>query len=149
MTRTMHGGRYTRLYYVWAQMIRRCHDPKHGQFKHYGARGISVCEQWRDFRNFRADMGTPQPGMTIERIDNDLGYFPENCRWATMQEQNKNRRSTRWIEFDGKRMPMCDWAQRIGITNGGLGDRLKRGWPLHKALTLPPDTKQRIKSHCR
>lgn len=86
-----HGMYKTRVYKIWAQMKRRCQVPSNGAYERYGAKGITVCDRWKDFENFYADMGDDN-GLTIDRINNELGYFKENCRWATWSEQAKNKR---------------------------------------------------------
>jgi hypothetical protein len=90
-----HGMTNSKEYRVWDSMVRRCHSKSHHAFKDYGARGIYVCDKWRNFEGFFADMGNQPKGMSIERINNSLGYFKENCKWATVVDQARNRRSTK------------------------------------------------------
>lgn len=93
LTTRFHGLRNTAEYQAWVNMKSRCYYPRHESYKNYGARGITVCRRWHDFRNFYADMGArPSPTHSLDRIDNDADYSPNNCRWATKSEQNLNRR---------------------------------------------------------
>ena len=98
--RVKHGGavrgkRRDKTYQAWKNMRQRCRDTREKTFYSYGGRGISVCERWNNFASFLADMGEAPPGLTLDRINNDLGYSPENCRWATYKEQNHNQRPKR------------------------------------------------------
>lgn len=93
-----HGDSKTKLYYVWAEMIQRCTNPKHRRFEDWGGRGIEVCDEWKNdysaFKEWALENGYRE-GLTIDRINNDMGYSPDNCRWATVNEQNKNKRKYR------------------------------------------------------
>ena len=132
---TKHGHYGTPTYISWAQMKSRCLNPKNIGWHRYGGRGIQVCERWKSFENFLADMGTKPRGASLERVNNDGHYEPSNCRWATKREQALNRRSTHWLEHNGKRMSIRGWALEIGISEDALGQRIKAGWSLDRALT--------------
>lgn len=113
---TTHGLTGDLTFRSWTGIIKRCFDPKHGRFEDWGGRGITVCERWQSFENFLADMG-PQPGggYSIERNDNDGNYEPDNCRWLKKELQARNRRTTRWIEFNGERLSLAEHAERAGV----------------------------------
>jgi len=126
-------------YRSWAAMIQRCHNPKSTAFHKYGARGIIVCDRWREsFDNFLADMGERPAGCTMDRIDGRRGYGPDNCRWATATEQSRNLASNRLIEHEGVVRSAAEWAEMCGIRHGTLLTRLRRGWSVEDALGRPP-----------
>jgi len=117
-------------------MKARCLRKTHKQFAHYGGRGITVCPQWYDFPQFLADMGRkPTPGHSIDRIDNSKGYSPENCRWATKTEQNRNHRGNHMLTLNGETHCIQEWAEITGIRHTAIRVRLQRGWTVEKALT--------------
>jgi hypothetical protein len=124
-------------WFRWYHMIQRCHNPKHPRFGNYGGRGITVCDRWRaSYEAFVADMGLPpEPGLTIDRRDNDRGYSPDNCRWATSTTQSRNKTTSRYLEHDGVRLTLTDWAPRLGLTVQGLHARLRR-MSVAEALTV-------------
>jgi hypothetical protein len=134
-----HGRSFTRAYGSWSVMLKRCLTPAALKFPDYGGRGITVCERWLSFENFLADMGAPPAGTTIDRIDNDGPYEPANCRWATSEQQARNRSDSRLLTHDGTSLPLCDWAKRVGLHRTTIAARLgKLGWPVERALTERP-----------
>lgn len=124
-TRT-HGKSTTQTYRIWSGMIQRCTNPRRKSYRHYGGRGITVCKRWMSFENFFADMGDCPAGHSIERIDNDLGYFPGNCRWLPLESQTQNRRGNLYIEVDGEKMCVAEASRRLGISHSTIRFRLKR-----------------------
>jgi hypothetical protein len=129
-----HGLRHHPLYSRWLMMWQRCTNPNQARFKDYGAKGITVCERWKNFAYFLEDMGDPPLGSSIERIDNSKGYSPENCIWANQKVQMRNTCRTRFIEFNGKKQCITDWAIELGITESSLRERLAK-WTIEKSLT--------------
>lgn len=142
---TRHGLFSTTEYQIWAGMKQRCLNPLDANYKNYGARGIKVCQRWLDsFENFIADVGKRPVGYSLDRIDNNGPYAPENCRWATPKQQAENRRkhqtyvhpNTRFITFNNQTKTITQWARSVGLGSGrALVNRIDRGWPLEKALT--------------
>ena len=129
-SRTTHGASTSRLYYVWNSMRERCTNPNVPTYRFYGGRGIGVCDRWRDFKNFQADMGPAyKPGLTLDRIDVNGDYSPENCRWVTKAEQANNKRSNRFIDTPKGRMTVATAARAFGLKIGTLRSRLSRGCP--------------------
>lgn len=120
---------------TWQAMMARCYQPSAPRYNRYGARGIVVCDRWHDFKNFLEDMGERPRGLTIDRIDNDGNYEPDNCRWASAQTQARNRSNNRLLTYKGKTQCITAWASEIGLNRTTLRKRLDLGWSLEKALT--------------
>ena len=137
---TTHGGTGRPEYRVWSGIKGRCCNDSDSGYASYGGRGIKVCERWREsFAAFLEDMGErPSPEHSIDRIDNDGDYCPENCRWATRAEQSRNMRSNVFIEHEGESLCVADWAKRYGMTPSMLARRLASGWEFADALSAPP-----------
>jgi len=138
-----HGLTKTPLYVIWTGMMDRCFNPKNYSFSHYGGRGITVCERWQTLDNFISDMGPRPEGMSIDRINNDGPYSPENCRWATNKEQGRNRRDNRNVTIDGRTLTVTGWAEVMGIKYPTVRQRLRKGWSVEKALTLPAQPRRK------
>lgn len=140
---TKHGGIRTEAYKSWIKMNARCHNSGSTSYRNYGARGINVCDRWANFGNFINDMGERPPGHSLDRIDNSKGYSPENCRWATRKEQNRNKRGNRMITYKGETLPLVVWAERFEIKYVTLVRRLVLGWTVNEALETPINIKFR------
>lgn len=115
------------LYDTWRNMRQRCNNPKATQYADYGGRGIGVCARWDSFTVFLADVGERPPGHTLDRIDNDRDYGPDNCRWATRSEQQRNRRHNHFVIIDGQRYKTVDLAAIAGRSVQGIKERVKLG----------------------
>lgn len=142
--RLNHKGHYTHemsnesIYGVWRGIKSRCNNPNQSAYKNYGARGIKVCDKWLKFENFYADMGsTYKKGLTIERVDNNDGYSPENCVWKPREEQNKNRRSNRIYTVNGITGNIAELSRVFHITYSTVYERLTLGTPPEIAFTAP------------
>lgn len=121
-----HRMTHTPEYKSWSKMRQRCNDPNNNRYYRYGARGIKVCKRWQDsFGAFYEDLGPKPPGCSVDRIDNDGDYEPSNCRWATVNEQSKNRSTT--VKYKGECMK--DWATKLGVPYHAFAWRVKKyGW---------------------
>lgn len=131
---TTHGMEGTITYNTWAQMLARCNNPKSMNYKNYGAKGIKVCDRWRSFENFYADMGEKPKGQSIDRINVLKGYEPGNVRWATWKEQNRNQRNTKMLFWDGKLRPMAEIAEMNGLKRKKFENRIRAGMPIEEAI---------------
>lgn len=147
-----HGGskgkKRTRLYVIWCDIRQRCYRKSAIDYERYGGRGITVCGDWvgdNGYKNFSdwAISNGYEKNLTIDRIDNNSGYSPDNCRWVTMVEQANNRRNNHLVEFNGKKQTISQWSREIGISKTALYHRITDlGWSIEKALTTP--TKKKI-----
>lgn len=126
-------------YPVWAAMIQRCTNPRDKGFKRYGARGIQVCNSWRvSFKSFLEDMGKrPSDLHSLERVDNNGNYCPDNCVWGTRTQQNRNRRNCVHLTVGNRTQLMTDWARERDIPESVIHKRLKRGWDVFRAVMTP------------
>jgi len=126
------------VYNVWASMRERCRNPNNRAWNSYGGRGIKICKRWDDFETFAADMGPRPPGYSLDRIDNDKGYSPENCRWASRREQQLNRRVAVYVEIEGRRYRAIELAEKAGVKTDTIVARAKKGLPYDKVVTAKP-----------
>lgn len=138
-----HGGAHTKLYYVWQAMRKRCNDPRSKSYKYYGARGIKVSLEWEEnyqrFRDWAISSGY-KDGLTIDRIDTNKGYYPENCRWTNKETQMNNTRRNNCITHNGRTQTLSQWAKELLIKPTTLRNRIYTyGWSIEKAFTTKPE----------
>lgn len=136
---TSHGMTDTQLFNAWRGMKRRCQANNDRCFDDYRGRGITVCEEWaNDFESFKAwalaNGYENKPRISLDRIDNDKGYSPDNCRWVTAKEQGRNRRSNVFLEYNGERHCLAEWAEKLGIDPRTIGYRYRAGWSVQEIL---------------
>lgn len=133
-----HGLSRSKVFAAWSSMLRRCLNPNAENYPRYGGRGITVCADWANsFENFFADMGHPPEGMSLDRKDNDGNYEPDNCRWATAEEQARNRSNRRLITYDGRCQSLGEWAKELEIGRETLRRRLEKGWSVEDTIGRP------------
>ena len=145
---TTHGLSRTPVYRIWASMVDRCTKTTNPVYHHYGGRGITVCDSWKNsFAEFYVAMGDPPKGKSIERIDNNGPYSPENCRWASKREQSNNTRNTVLITCNGKTQGISEWADELSIHVSTLRYRTRSGWPMDKIFQAPKDTGRHATFH--
>lgn len=132
---TFHRQTDTRIWNIWQAMVQRATNPKDKDYKNYGARGIDVSDNWREFTNFYKDMSANyRDNLTLERIDNNLGYSVENCRWATNIEQQANKRNNRVLVYEGREIHLAELCRITGITRGAITPRLNAGMTADQAV---------------
>lgn len=137
--RKTHGETKTRLHRIWLNMKNRCNNTKGKKYEIYGGRGIKVCDEWQRFEGFRDWAMTHgyHEHLTIDRIDVNGDYCPDNCRWATQKEQQNNRRNNHFITIDGTTQTMAQWAKEKGIDSSVIKARIKLGWSEERAVIEP------------
>ena len=135
---TTHGLRKSRAYRAWGNMMSRCYNVRGKEYKHYGARGIKVCKMWHKFPNFYEDMSECPAGYSIERINVNGNYEPNNCDWIPRNKQNRNKRNSRLITFNGETHCLSEWAERLGIKPDLVKYRLRYGWSVERAFFEKP-----------
>jgi hypothetical protein len=125
------------LYRRWVSMLHRCRNPKAKDYGRYGGRGITICDRWLDFDSFAIDVGLPPAGgkPSIDRIDNNGPYSPDNCRWSMNRAQCRNKRNNRRVTLDGATRTVTEWAEVLGISKGTIAYRIRCGWSPREALT--------------
>ena len=134
----MHGKRNTKTYDIWNTMKQRCYNRKSISYKNYGARGITVCDRWRNsFSNFLNDMGEKEDGMSIDRIDVNGNYEPSNCRWANKIEQCNNTRVSHYLVYNGEIKTVTQWARILNVKSNSVLTRVRRGWEINKIFNTP------------
>lgn len=145
--RTMHGHRIMpkgspeyRTWVAWASMRQRCLDTNCADYQRYGARGITICPEWSEYVQFLADMGLAPKGRSIDRVENNLGYSKDNCRWATKQEQARNRRSNKRLLIDGQEKTLVEWAESTGLKSSTIRARIKYNGGVVDSSILRPVT---------
>lgn len=133
------GISYAPEYNIWRSMLARCKNPNLECYANYGGRGITVCDRWQEsFEDFIADVGSrPSPLHTLDRIDNNAGYEPGNVRWATQDEQNRNKRSNHFLTIDNRTQCVTDWAREFGVPISCFYGRTRRGWAPEEAIRTP------------
>ena len=131
-----HGKRYTKSHSAWASMKDRCTNSNNEMYKYYGGRGIKYFDKWENFEGFYEDMGECPIGLTLDRIYNNKDYYKENCRWATRQQQGRNKRNNLLINFNNETKCLSEWAELIGLNPVSLKKRINK-WGIEKAILTP------------
>lgn len=143
---TKHGGYGTRLYRIWDDMKARCYNHNSISYPNYGAKGITVCEEWKNFKTFMdwALANGYNDKLTLDRIDYNKGYTADNCRWITMMEQSNNKSNNHYITYNGETLTMVQWARKLNISYNLLCQRMSRGWTFEKAILTPKRKKDGV-----
>jgi len=133
-----HGMSQSKEFMIWASMRARCNNKNSQNYKFYGARGIKVCGRWdKSFKAFYEDMGSKPDGHSINRVNNDGNYEPSNCEWSTAKNQMNNMQGNHNITFKGITKTLTEWSEKFGLKSPTVRRRLKKGWSVANALTMP------------
>lgn len=136
-----HGMEGTRIYKIWDCMKQRCKNPNSPNFKDYGGRGITICKEWEDFQNFFlwAKKSGYKNSLSLDRKNNDGPYSPENCKWSTRIEQQRNKRTNHFLTYNGETKTIAEWGEITGVSPATIQHRVSRdGWSIEEALTIKP-----------
>lgn len=138
MGKIKHNLCKNKVYYIFYSMKQRCYNPNNKSYKNYGNRGIKICDEWLsnfiNFYNWAMDNGYKE-GLSIDRIDNNKSYSPENCRWTNRKIQNLNKRNNKYLTFNNKTMTISEWEKELNLKSDRIGYRLRYGWSIERALT--------------
>lgn len=153
LSHTVHGeSKNSRLYRIWKGMLARCYNKSHHKYAIYGARGIKVYDAWKTsyvlFRDWAYVSGY-KDNLSIDRIDVNKGYYPENCRWADNITQANNTSRNRWITANGECHTLAQWSRIINLNHTSIISRIKRGWSEVEAVTIPRGGKRSINDKCK
>jgi len=133
-----HGGKRTPEYYSWSSMKTRCYNINDNAYNNYGGRGIKVCDRWMLFENFLEDMGKRPSDCTLDRIDNNKGYNPENCKWSTKKQQMQNQSNTLFYIYKGEKRSLKYITEDLNLSHDAVYKRIKiSGWDIDKAINTP------------
>lgn len=145
-SKSKHGLSHSRIWGKWRGMIRRCENPNHHQYKNYGGRGIKVCDEWHSLEKFAEwafskgfDDSKGRYDCTLDRIDVNGDYCPENCRWISTKENCNNKTNNLWLEYNGERHTLQEWSDITGVKRSTIKYRITHGWPIKDALLLEPE----------
>lgn len=143
--RFKHGLSYSPQYFIWQAMKRRCFNKNDKSYKNYGARGITICRQWLSFSNFYKDFGvTYKKGLSIERIDNNGNYEPNNCKWIPTPEQGKNRRTVKLFTYQGATHNVSEWERKLSLKPDFINSKLRKGLAFSHIIKLRPYARTRV-----
>lgn len=141
-----HGQHKTKTYHAWQSMLQRCYNKNHKSYHNYGGRGITVCKSWREsFLNFLKDMKEKPSGLSLDRVNNNGNYEPNNCCWSTPKRQAQNRNTNILITYNNETKCLMEWAELLNIPYSTLSNRLNRGWTHYDTLSRPIDASRRHK----